>query len=78
MLPNYGRHLLPTNLGSPNAFACTLYGDREERVDCGTCTAKCPYSGLTRNSWCILYTPLMCRKCMTECAMHMEDEYEPR
>ena len=74
MTPNYGRHILPTNLGGKPKFACTLRKSEVYMVDCNNCSTPCTYAGEVRNSWCILYTPPFCLHCKVKCSMRVEDD----
>lgn len=78
MSPNYGRHILPTNLGGKPKFACTLRGSEVHMVDCNNCSTPCVYAGESRNSWCVLYTPKFCLHCKAECSMRVEDVPDDR
>ena len=69
MIPNYGRHILPTTIGGKYAFHCVLRGSRVDAVDCGSCSTSCDYRGQTRGEWCVLYTPAFCVSCRVRCAM---------
>ena len=69
MTQNYGRHILPTNLGGKPKFACTLRGSEVHMVDCNNCSTPCVYAGEIRNSWCVLYTPAFCVSCKVRCLM---------
>ena len=73
---NYGRHILPTNIGGKNAFVCVLRGSRIEAVDCSSCSIPCDMAGQKRDEWCVLYTPAFCRHCKVKCSMAVLEEYE--
>ena len=75
MIPNYSRHVLPTNIGGKNAFHCILRGSRVDAVDCSSCSTPCDYAGHRREEWCVLYTPAFCRKCTVKCSMAVLEEF---
>ena len=76
MIPNYGRHILPTKSRGKPKFACTLRKSEVTAVDCGSCSTPCDYAGNYRNEWCVLYTPAFCRHCKVKCSMAVLEEYE--
>lgn len=69
MIPNYGRHILPTHLGGKPKFACTLRKSEVSMVDCNNCHTPCDYVGHIKDAWCPLYTPAFCTLCKIECSM---------
>lgn len=76
MIPNYGRHILPTSIIGKNAFVCSLRGSRVDAVDCGSCSSLCDYAGNNRKEWCVLFTPGFCRNCKVKCSMAVLEEYK--
>lgn len=71
MIPNYGRHILPTKLGGTPKFVCTLRKSEVYLVDCRNCNTPCDYAGgdWEKGTWCPLYTPAFCTLCKIECSM---------
>ena len=69
MIPNYGRHVLPTKLGGKPKFACILRKSEVYMVDCNNCHTPCDYAGHIKDTWCPLYTPAFCTLCKIECSM---------